>query len=145
MPGLNKLNSRPRDFNADWNFTNCLTKVGSSWWWMCISKGCGRSWNCFHFEFNQYLKVTRNHAVNNILRHYNLQLVYSLTHFWSPFLCFQGSFFQKILSLCIVTYYTRAVYNQEGVMMLRVRYLKIDFLKLCCKPNFFDFPLVLKK
>ena len=36
-------------------------------------------------------------------RHYKPRLVYFLPHFWKPFLCFQGGFFQKILSLCMVS------------------------------------------
>ena len=35
--------------------------------------------------------------------HYNPRLAYSLPHFWRPFLCFQWGFFQKMLSLCMVS------------------------------------------
>ena len=39
------------------------------------------------------------------------------SHFWRPFLCFQGIFFQKILFLCMGSI-------QERVMMARIPYVK---------------------
>ena len=58
---------------------------------------------------NQTLSIYITYA-----RHYNPQLVYILPHFWSPFLCFQGGFFQKNLSLSTVSV-------QERVMTACVR------------------------
>ena len=50
------------------------------------------------------------------------QPVYFLPHFWRPFLCFQGGFFQKIL-----------VIIQEQVMMACVRYMVIKISFFFCK------------
>ena len=36
-------------------------------------------------------------------RYHKPQFVHLMTHFWSPFLCFQGDFFQKIQPLCMVS------------------------------------------
>ena len=36
-------------------------------------------------------------------RHYNPAIWIFLPQFWRPFLCFQGGFFHKILSLCMVS------------------------------------------
>ena len=63
-----------------------------------------------------FRKITRIIAYT---RHYKLQL---FTQFFNTFSLFSRSFFQKILSLCMVRQYSAAVCNQERVMMAHVRY-----------------------
>ena len=67
--------------------------------------------------------------------HYNLWLVYFLLHFWRPFLCFQGVFFHKILSLCMVSiqkrFPSRVVYDGAFTVdhqIIFVRKFKCDFI-----------------
>ena len=65
-------------------------------------------------SINTFIEIYYIFELLNV-RHYIFWIF--LPHFWRPFLCFQGGFFQKIISLCMVSRYSRAVSNQERVIM----------------------------
>ena len=66
-------------------------------------------------------------------RHYNPRFIYFLPTFWRSKTFFQGGFFQKILSLCMVSIQEWFLLMQKWVMMMLIQCLLlfIYFLKLC--------------
>ena len=57
-------------------------------------------------------------------RHYNLQLVYLLPHFWRPFICFQEGFFKKIMLLCMAVIRERFIIKRRVVIVVATDYIR---------------------
>ena len=59
--------------------------------------------NTFHLNLIIFMHRLMDHLQLPHTRYYNPRLVYFLHNFLRPFLCFQGVFYQEILSLCMVS------------------------------------------
>ena len=93
----------------------------------------------FHAFFSWNVNVCDSHKP--YARLYNPQFVYFLPTFWSPKTFFHRVFFLNYLAFCMVSTYSRAVSNQERVMMALVQYWIHEVMKIFYK--MIDLPLFL--
>ena len=60
-------------------------------------------WCLINLTYHSFLHIHKNkvqlHYYMPYARHYKPRRVYFLSHFWRPYLCFQGGFFRKFVIL----------------------------------------------
>ena len=74
-----------------------------------------KSWKEESIEYIRCLYIHLPYAC-----HFKPRLVYFVLHFWKPIPCFQGCFFQKILSLCMVRIQEQFVFVIKSRLWCRV-------------------------